>query len=116
MSAVDGEFDDTEGEELERKLAMGLGGIEEEETWETEGAGAAGGSSGKRLVDVSLPARYLAAQCQVSPDRPRRSPFRADTERQVRMGLWDAALELLGPSNPFQGSGQALGRPSRVHW
>ncbi|KAF8339828.1 uncharacterized protein EI90DRAFT_3037909 [Cantharellus anzutake] len=38
-----------------------------------------------RLVDLSAPCRYLAAQCS------------------VRLGKWDEALEMLGEVNPFRG-------------
>lgn len=56
--------DVAEAEEVERRLALGEGGIEEEEEdWRTEEGEGSG--AGMRLVDLSLASRYLAAQCQV---------------------------------------------------
>lgn len=61
----DDEHDDLEMEEerREREIILGEGGILSEESWEEDGG--AGGKAGRRLVDLSLACRYLAAQCQV---------------------------------------------------
>lgn len=55
-----------EQERREREIITGEGGIVGEELWEEDGG--AGGKKGKRLVDLSLACRYLAAQCQVSTE------------------------------------------------
>lgn len=61
------------------------------------------------LIDTSVACRYLAAQCQVRQAalyRPEAmAPLMALINRrslcQVRLGLFQEALETLGPSNPF---------------
>ncbi|EPQ54226.1 TPR-like protein, partial [Gloeophyllum trabeum ATCC 11539] len=51
---------------------------------------AQGRSNVSRLVDMSVACRYLAAQCQ------------------VEQGKWQAAIEMLGESNPFKSAGTLL--------
>ncbi|CED84346.1 Anaphase-promoting complex (APC), Cdc16 subunit [Phaffia rhodozyma] len=82
-------MEDEEAERLEEDLKKGrgdpngsLGGLFEEGWIEGDRLGR----GGRRIVDVSLACRHLAAQCL------------------TRMGHLDEALEMLGSTNPFQGA------------
>lgn len=61
-----------------------------------------------QVLGSAVSGQYRVIRCGMEP-RARSADEKGEHDvTQVKMGLWQDGLEMLGPSNPFQGTGQSI--------